>query len=89
MVIISTPSASSCSTWARYGSTVDGVRGGCGGGPSRALSSAASGKGCDAFGRQLGVLLDGHARQAEVVRDLALADARSQAMDQFAKVMHV
>lgn len=39
--------------------------------------------------RQLGVFLDGHARQAEVVRDLPLADTSTQAMDQFTKVVHV
>jgi hypothetical protein len=43
----------------------------------------------DGRGSQLGVLLDGHPRQAEVVCDLVLAGASTQAMDQFAKIMHV
>jgi hypothetical protein len=40
-------------------------------------------------GCELRVLVDGHAREAKVVRDRPLARASTQAMDQFAKVMHV
>jgi hypothetical protein len=39
--------------------------------------------------RQLRVLLHSHPRDAEVVRDRALARASTLAMDQFAKVVHV
>src|SRR5690242_20267637 len=94
MVITSTPSASNCSTCSRYGSTVDGVRGGWGRrsqtrGQLRRVRQWLHRIEVTCRRRQLRVLLHGHPRQAEIVGNRALARASTQAMDQFAKIMHV